>query len=117
MQFKVNGANSGSPVPVSGGVASFSYTPITTDGGKNVVVTAAFTPTDPTAYTASADNTGVSTAIAAPAYTPDPQNVTVSVPAGTLVISTPYTVGQPVQPRHPGAERGRHSLLGVGRLR
>jgi len=95
VQFKVSGANSGSAAPVSGGVASFSYTPVSGDGGKNVVVTAAFTPADPTAYAASADNSGVSTAIPAPAYTPDPQNVTVSVPAGTLVISTPYTVANP----------------------
>lgn len=95
VQFIVNGANSGSPVALSGGTANFSYTPTTTDGGKNVVVTANFTPTDATAFTASSDSKGVTTAIAAAAYTPDTGNATATVPAGTLVISTPYTAANP----------------------
>jgi len=95
VQFIVNGTNAGSPVTVSGGSAPFSYTPTTTDGGHNVVVTATFTPTDPASYNASSDTTGVTTAVTAAAYTPDPQNVTVTVPQGTLVISTPYTAANP----------------------
>ena len=95
VQFKVNGTNSGNPVTVSGGTASFTYTPATTDGGTNVVVTAAFTPTNAASYNASADATGVTTAVSASTYTPDPQNVTVTVPQGTLVISTPYTAANP----------------------
>jgi hypothetical protein len=95
VQFKVNGVNSGNPVTVAGGVASFTYSTSVADGGKNVVVTAAFIPADPTKYVASADATGTTTAVTAAAYNPDPQNVTVTVPAGTLVISTPYTVANP----------------------
>ena len=95
VQFKVNGTNSGNAVTVSAGSANFSYTPTTTDGGHNVVVTAAFTPADATAFNASSDNTGVTTAVAAAAYAPDSGNVTATVPAGTLVISTPYTAANP----------------------
>jgi hypothetical protein len=95
VQFKVDGSNAGNPVTVSGGAASFVYSPTSSDGGHSIVVTAAFAPTDSTAYTASADTVGVTTAITAAAYTPDAQNVTVTVPAGTLVISTPYTVANP----------------------
>jgi hypothetical protein len=95
VQFSVNGAVSGSPVTVSGGTASFIYSPTTADGGTSIHVTGAFTPTDPAAFTASSDIVGATTAITAAAFAPDPQNVTVNVPAGTLVISTPYTVAHP----------------------
>jgi hypothetical protein len=78
-------------------------------------ITAVFTPTDPTAFNGSNSGTAVNVTINAPAcQVPadpasgnparpcgvDPQTVDVSVPAGTLTISTPYG---PNNPFHLGA--------------
>lgn len=97
VQFKVDGANSGSAVALTASGADFTFNPPQPPAGGTVsnVITAAFTPSDPTAYNASADNTGVTVVTSAPAYTPDPQTFTTTVPQGTLVISTPYTAANP----------------------
>jgi hypothetical protein len=71
--------------------ADFAYTP---SAPGSAAVTATFIPTGDT-YAPSADSTGVQVAATAPAYAPDPQSVVVTVPTGTLVISTPYTVANP----------------------
>lgn len=92
VQFKVNGVNSGSPVPLTATGADFQYNP---SGAGSATITATFTPTDSTKYVASSDNTGVTVTATNPAYAPAPQNMTVTVPQGTLVISTPYTVANP----------------------
>lgn len=93
VQFKVDGTNVGSPVALNAsGVATFQYTPGDT---APHAITAAFTPTNSSLFSASSDSTGVTVTASAPAFTPDPQNFTVTVPAGTLVISTPYTANHP----------------------
>jgi len=90
VQFTVNGTNVGSPVPYAGGPVSFAYQPT---AAGSVQVSAAFT--GDAAFGSSTGNV-ITVTVSAPAYTPDPQNVTVVVPQGTLVISTPYTVANPL---------------------
>jgi hypothetical protein len=97
VQFKVDGTDSGSPVTVSGGTATFSYTASAPTGSH--IITAAFTPANPALYNGSSDTTGVTTVFSdnpvAGVHT-DPQTVVVSVPAGELNISTPYTTTNPL---------------------
>jgi hypothetical protein len=58
-------------------------------------VTATFNPTDLAAHSPST-NTAPPFTLTAPAFTPDPQTIRASIPAGTLVISTPYTPASPL---------------------
>lgn len=90
VQFTVNGTNVGSPVPYAGGAVSFAYQPT---AAGSVAISAVFS--GDAAFGNSTGNV-VAVTVSAPAYTPDPQNVTVVVPQGTLVISTPYTVANPL---------------------
>lgn len=79
-------------VPVSGGVATV------TKGGLPAgawTITAAFTGTG--VYQPSTATASLSLTAPANAATPDPQTVTVDVPAGTLTITTPWTVGNPLK--------------------
>lgn len=92
VQFALDGTSVGGPVALSSGVATFQYTPADTSAHK---ITASYTPSDASVFAASSDPNGITVTATAPAYTPDPQNVTVNVPAGTLIISTPYTVKNP----------------------
>jgi hypothetical protein len=92
VQFAVNGTNSGSPVALGTSGANFSYTP---SAAGSATITADFVSADTAAYTNSSDTTGVTVVTSAASYNPDPQNTEVGVPAGTLVISTPYTVANP----------------------
>ena len=92
VQFKVNGTNAGNPVPLTATGADFQYNPA---GAGSATITATFTPTDSSKYVASSDTTGILVTASAPTYAPDPQNVTVTIPQGTLVISTPYTAANP----------------------
>ncbi|SDJ45486.1 WxL domain surface cell wall-binding [Frankineae bacterium MT45] len=92
VQFKIDGANSGAPIALVAGVATFAYTPTDTVAHT---ITGTFIPANPANFQASSDNTGVTVTAAPPAYPVDPQTITTTVPAGTLVISTPYT------PLHP----------------
>jgi hypothetical protein len=94
VQFKVDGANLGGAVSVASAASpGVTYTPADINPH---VITAVYTSSNPTAFSNSSDNTGVTLTASAPAYTPDPQNVTVVVPQGTLVISTPYTAANPL---------------------
>lgn len=92
VQFKIDGTNAGGPVSLTAGGADFLFNP--SAAGSNTV-TASFTPADPANYVASADTAGVTVVTTAPAYAPSPADLTVTVPQGTLVISTPYTVQNP----------------------
>ncbi len=97
VQFTLDGANLGAAVPVDAtGAASQTYTPA--DASAHTIKSS-FIPTDPTVYAPSSDATGITITASAPANAPDPQNVDVVVPAGSLVISTPYT---PAHPFHLG---------------
>lgn len=102
VQFTVNGTNVGSPVPYAGGAVSFAYQPT---AAVFVAISAVFS--GDAAFGNSTGNV-VAVTVSAPAYTPDPQNVTVVVPQGTLVISTPYTVANPLSPHH--GQRGRDAV-------
>jgi hypothetical protein len=95
VQFAVDGVNVGAPVLVTATGADFSYNPTAVPSTGNATITATFTPAAGQNYTTSADTTGVTVAVTAPAYNPDPQTVVVTVPTGTLVISTPYTAANP----------------------
>jgi hypothetical protein len=92
VQFTLDGTNVGSAVTLVNGVASFQYTPADT---APHTIKAAFTPTNAALFNPSSDTTGVTVTASAPANPPDPQNFTVTVPAGSLVISTPYTAAHP----------------------
>lgn len=92
VQFKVDGTNVGSPVALTATGADFSFNP---SGAGTNTITGTFAPADPTKFVASSDATGVTVITSAPAYAPDAQTFTTTVPAGTLVISTPYTVANP----------------------
>ena len=92
VQFKVGGSNVGSPVALTGSGADFQYNP---GAAGSATITGTFIPADPAVYVTSSDNTGVTVTASAPLFNPDPQNFDVSVPAGTLIISTPYTVENP----------------------
>jgi hypothetical protein len=88
-------------VSVTGSTLTFSYVPVSGDVTSAtapivapLAVTASFSSTS-ALYSNGTGNT-VNTTVTAPAYTPDPQDVTVNVPAGTLVISTPYTATHPL---------------------
>jgi len=75
----------------TGGTASLTYSSFAQ--GQHYVV-AAFAPTDSAVYNASTSLPVLFTATA-PQYAPAPQDVTASIPAGTLTITTPYS---PVSP-------------------
>lgn len=75
----------------AGGVASLSDSTFA-EGDHNIV--AVFNPSDPSAYNTSASPAVLFTATA-PTYTPDQQDLSVAIPAGTLTITTPYTPTNP----------------------
>jgi len=75
----------------SGGIATLSYGSFAT-GTHNIV--ASFAPTNSATYQASLSLSLPFTATA-PLYAPDPQTVDVSIPAGTLTITTPYDPANP----------------------
>jgi hypothetical protein len=81
---------------VAGGVATLSYSSFSV-GDHNLV--AAFQPANSAVYNgslSSANSVGpVLYTASAPTTTPDPQTVTVGIPAGSLVISTPYGPANP----------------------
>jgi hypothetical protein len=93
VQFTIDGVNAGSPVTLVNGVGTFQYTPTNTSAHT---IKASYTPANPALFNASADAVGITVTATAPANAPDPQNLTVSVTAGTLVISTPYTAAHPL---------------------
>jgi hypothetical protein len=92
VQFTVDGTNVGSPVALVNGVATLQYVPADT---APHTIKGAYTPSNPALFNASSDAVGLTVTATAPAFAPDPQNFTVTVPAGTLVISTPYTASHP----------------------
>ncbi|MGX7678004.1 Ig-like domain repeat protein [Jatrophihabitans sp. DSM 45814] len=92
VQFVVNGTNVGTPVLVTATGADFSYNPTATG---SATVTGTFTPAAGQNFTTSTDTAGVTVITTAPSFNPDPQTVVVTVPTGTLVISTPYTAANP----------------------
>ncbi|MDQ1733073.1 MAG: hypothetical protein QOK10_3232 [Pseudonocardiales bacterium] len=92
VQFLIDGSPSGNPVPLTATGADFLYTP-TAEGSKTI--TATFVPASGQNYAASTSATGVTVVTGPTEHDPDPQNAVVNVPAGTLVISTPYTVDHP----------------------
>jgi hypothetical protein len=94
VQFKEGATNLGSPATVdpATGQASASYT-FATPGTHNV--TAVFTPT--TAGYGGATSSAVSFSLAAPAgVSVDDQAIDANVPAGSIVITTPYTAANPL---------------------
>ncbi|MEI6373527.1 MAG: Ig-like domain repeat protein [Actinomycetes bacterium] len=73
--------------------ASAPYTLSVSSSGLSLgshTVTAEFTPTDATDFVASTSG-GASLTITAPAYAASGNNISTSIPAGTIVITTPYT--------------------------
>jgi hypothetical protein len=94
VQFKEGGSNLGAPATVdpATGQATASYT-FATPGTHNV--TAVFTPT--TAGYGGATSSAVSFTLAAPAgVSVDEQAIDANVPAGSIVITTPYTAANPL---------------------
>lgn len=75
----------------TGGVASLSYSAFA-EGAHNIV--AVFNPSDPATYNSSTSSAVLFTATA-PTYTPDQQDLSVTIPPGTLTITTPYTPTNP----------------------
>lgn len=78
--------------PLTATGAGFTYT-FGAPGTKTF--TAEFVPADPSAYVGSTTDTGLDVTATAAANEPDPQTVVVDVPAGDLVISSPYTPDNP----------------------
>jgi hypothetical protein len=70
-----------------------TYTP--TDALPHVI-TATYTSDDPADFQSQPTSNTVNFQASAATYTPDPQDVTVTVPAGTKTISTPYTAAHPL---------------------
>jgi hypothetical protein len=81
----------GSGAVGAGGVATFSDT--TFNVGTHHI-TAQFVPADPTVY-ASSTSLDVDFTATAPTSTPDSQTVDVTIPAGSLTITSPYTPTSP----------------------
>jgi hypothetical protein len=77
----------------SGGTANLSYTSFAV-GAHNLV--AEFVPTNPSTYATSTSPAVLFTATT-PTTAPDAQTVNVNIPAGTLIITTPYTPTNPFQ--------------------
>jgi len=77
----------------SGGVATFSYSSFV-QGAHNLV--AQFVPTDSSTYASSTSAVVLFTATA-PTSTPASQAVDVTIPAGAVTITTPYTASNPFQ--------------------
>jgi hypothetical protein len=75
----------------SGGIATLNYSSFAT-GTHNIV--ASFAPTSLTTYQASL-SLSLPFVATAPTYAPDAQTVDVSIPAGTLTITTPYDPSNP----------------------
>lgn len=93
VQFKADGVNFGSPVPLVSGVASTSWTAV--GGGHNI--SAAFIPANPAAFTPSTSSAQLAT-VSYPANqpVPDEQTIVADVDAGAITISTPYTPTNPL---------------------
>ena len=91
VQFQVDGANVGSPVPVNASGVAVSA-PIARNAGGPYAVIAVFSGT-----TVAGVQYGTSTSpaasfnVSAAQFTPDEQFIKTTIPAGTLVISTPYS--------------------------
>lgn len=77
----------------TGGVATLTYSSFAT-GAHNLL--AEFTPTNSATYSSSVSPVVLFTATA-PTVAPDAQPLTVSIPAGALTITTPYTAANPFQ--------------------
>jgi Bacterial Ig-like domain (group 3) len=75
----------------TGGTASLTYSSFA-EGTHNLVVE--FEPENTAVYNSSTSPVALFAATA-PTYTPDQQGVSVSIPAGTLTITTPYTSATP----------------------
>jgi hypothetical protein len=91
VQFKVDGANFGAPVAVSAtGVATTSLSlPVQAAAYSVTAVYSGATISGTTV--AGSTSPAAPLTVTAPTYSPDVQYVQTTVPAGTLVISTPYT--------------------------
>jgi len=91
VQFKVDGVNVGSPVAVDASGVAVSA-PISRNAGGPYAVTAVYS-----GATVAGVEYGGSTSpsasfeVTAAQYAPDVQNIKTTIPAGTLVISTPYS--------------------------
>ncbi|WP_375474900.1 Ig-like domain-containing protein [uncultured Jatrophihabitans sp.] len=88
------GQQIGSPQTVSGGSASITYSGFTQ--GDHPSITASFTPTNTAAYNPSVSPAVDYNAGAPVGATPDPQPIQVTVPPGTIAITTPYTTAHPL---------------------
>lgn len=75
----------------AGGIATLNYSSFAT-GTHNIV--ASFAPTNSATYQASL-SLSLPFVATAPQYAPDAQTVDVSIPAGTLTITTPYSPSNP----------------------
>ncbi len=75
----------------SGGIATLNYSSFAT-GTHNIV--ASFAPTSTATYQASL-SLSLPFVATAPTFAPDAQTVNVSIPAGTLTITTPYSPSNP----------------------
>lgn len=103
VQFKLDGANLGSAVSVADAASSgVQYTPANT---STHTITAVYTSNDTASWTSVDSSTETGDALATLVVTAsapttpvgtDDQTVTVTVPAGSLVISTPYTATHPL---------------------
>jgi hypothetical protein len=80
--------------PTSAGSGIYAYTNSALVAGSHSV-TATFTPTTPAQFAGSSSSAQEFT-LTAPLYTPAVGNITASIPAGTLLISTPYTPTAPL---------------------
>lgn len=77
----------------SSGVASISVTGL---GAGAWSISAAFTGTSPFVSSASTTPATLTLGASTPVATPDPQDVTVTIPDGTLTITTPFTAANPL---------------------
>ena len=76
------------------GAGTFTYTTSALGTGSHSV-TATFNPTAPAQY-ATSSSAAQAFALTAPLYAPAVGNITASIPAGTLLITTPYTPTAPL---------------------
>jgi len=94
VQFFLDGSALGTPKSVAAAASSgVSYTPADTSPHS---ITASFTSSDPSNFASQPNSNTVTVTASGATYQPDPQNVQVTVPAGTKTISTPYTANHPL---------------------
>ena len=109
VQFKRGSTNLGAPVPTdASGVATYNWT--ATAGSSSI--SAQFIPANPANYAPSASSPQAIEVAGGTNVNVDPQTIETEVPAGTILIETPYTPTNPLR-LGPMALNGANSAYTV----